>query len=143
MTDFLRVCSMKKSVLKEFEKIIGMPMYSAFRDMLKKIGPDARTERISVVIAAMLQFALCQLTDKCEEEPLGEALIALSEEPYLAAEQSGEYQRVATFIDRFCRETGMQNKRQSSSGTCYSIAEHAISHYVSWYNMPWEDPFCG
>ena len=133
---------MKKTVLKEFKQIVGVPMYSAFLNMLKEIGPDARTERISVVIGAMLHFALCRLADERNENTLDEALNVLNEEPYLAAEQSDEYQRVATFVGELCKEAGMQNERQSSSGTCYSIAENAISHFVSWYNMPWEDPYC-
>jgi hypothetical protein len=133
---------MKTSMLKQFEDIIGFSMFSTFLDMLKAIGPDARTERISIVIASMLQYALRQLPADCDDGSLGEALIALDEEPYLAAEHSDEYQCLAAFIDQLCKKAGMQNERQNSRGICYSIAENAISQYVSWYNMPWEDSVC-
>ena len=129
-------------MLKQFEEIVGSSMFSAFPEMLKAIGPDARTERISVVIASMLRYALHQLPAHCEDDSLGQALIALDEGPYLAAEQSDECLCVAKLIGQLCKKAEMQNERQNSRGTCYSIAENVISQYVSWYNMPWEDPYC-
>ena len=78
-------------MLQQFEEIVGKQMYAAFIRMLKEIGPEARTQRISVVIAAMLRYALDQLPPDCEEDTLDEALLEIVEEPYLAEEESTQY----------------------------------------------------
>jgi hypothetical protein len=91
------------------------------------------------VIAAMLQFALNRIPSDCEEGTLCHALLALEEEPYLAAEQSNEYEIIFDLIDEVCRKAGLRNLRESSRGDSYSIAENTIAEYTAWYNMPWED----
>ncbi|MCK5486232.1 MAG: hypothetical protein KAI86_08465 [Desulfobacterales bacterium] len=126
-------------MLKEFKKIIGNQSYSTFLSLLKEIGPDARTHRISVVIAAMLRFALEKLYREGENGTLCQALVALDKEPYLAAEASEEYERLFELIDEMCREAGLRNRRESARGESYSIAENAIAEYIAWYHMPWED----
>ncbi len=126
-------------MIKEFKDIIGTQSYSTFLQVLKRIGSDARTHRISVVIAAMLRFALSELSADCDEGTLGHALITLDEEPHLAAEDSEEYELVSDLIDKLCREAGMHNLRESARGESYSIAENVIAEYTAWYNMPWED----
>ena len=126
-------------MLEEFKKIIGNQSYSTFLSLLKEIGPDARTHRISVVIAAMLRFALEKLYREGENGTLCQALVALDKEPYLAAEASEEYERLFELIDEMCREAGLRNRRESARGESYSIAENAIAEYTAWYHMPWED----
>jgi len=126
-------------MLKEFKKIIGNQSYSTFLSLLKEIGPDARAHRISVVIAAMLRFALEKLYREGENGTLCQALVALDKEPYLAAEASEEYERLFELIDEMCREAGLRNRRESARGESYSIAENAIAEYIAWYHMPWED----
>ncbi len=126
-------------MIKEFKDIIGTQSYSTLLQVLKRIGPDARTHRISVVIAAMLRFALSKLPDDCDEGTLGHALITLDEEPHLAAEDSEECELVSDLIDKLCREAGMRNRRESARGESYSIVENVIAEYTAWYNMPWED----
>lgn len=126
-------------MLQEFEQIVGKEMYAAFIRMLQKIGPEARTQRISVVIAAMLKYALDQLPPDCEEDTLDEALLEIVEEPYLAEEESTQYDMLYKLISSLCTEAGMRNERENYEGIPYSIAENAIAEFVSWYNMPWED----
>ena len=126
-------------MLEEFKDIVGAQSYSTFLRMLKEIGPDARTHRISVVIAAMLQYARSKLPPDCEDRTLAQALVTLDEEPYLPGEESEEYELVSDLIDKLCQKAGMRNLRESSRGESYSIAESAIAEYAAWYNMPWED----
>lgn len=126
-------------MIQEFKEIIGAQSCSTFLRMLKEIGSDARTHRISVVIAAMLRFALSKLSPDCEDGTLAQALVTLDEDPYLVAEQSEKYVLVFDLIDELCREAGMSNLRESARGTPYSIAENTIAEYIAWYNMPWED----
>lgn len=127
------------ALLDELKDIIGNEQYSSFLELLKEIGPDARTHRISVVIASILRFAVNKLPPDCDEGTLSQALIILDEEPYLADEQPDEYELVYSVIGSICTEAGMQNERQSSRGDGYSIADNAIMEYTAWYNMPWED----
>jgi len=122
-------------MLKEFKRIIGDPVYNAYLSTLKVIGPDARTHRISVVIAAMLRYALRMLPEQCEKDSLGAALITLDE----GADRSDGYRRVADLIEELCREAGMCNRRQSARGDQYSIADNVIAEHCAWYNMPWEE----
>jgi hypothetical protein len=126
-------------MLEEFKGMVGDKPYSAFVRMLKEIGPDARTHRISVVIAAMLRFALSNLPPDYEHGTLAQALVSLDQEPHLATEESEEYELMFDLIDELCREAGMRNLRESARGESYSIAENAIAEYAAWYDMPWED----
>ena len=126
-------------MIKEFKKIIGKQSYTAFLGLLKAIGPDARTHRISLVIAAMLRYALNNISEDYEDGTLSHALVTIEEEPYLVSEESEEYDLLLELIDELCNEAGMDNLRESARGDSYSIAESAIAEYTSWYNMPWED----
>lgn len=116
--------------------MIGEELFRAFLELLTEIGPDGRTQRISVIIAGILRFALGKATDDNEEGSLGEALTVLDEDPYSEGE---EYSAVAEFIDQLCQKTGMKNDRVASRGRKYSIADNAIVEYCKWYDMPWED----
>ena len=126
-------------MIEEFKEIVGAQSYATFLSMLTEIGPDARTHRISVVIAAMLRFAQSLLPVDCEDGTLAHALVTLEEEPYNVDEESEAYEMVIDLIDELCDEAGMRNLRESSRGESYSIADNAIAEYTGWYNMPWED----
>ena len=126
-------------LLDEFREIIGDQKFKSLLTILKSIGPDARTHRISVVIAAILRFAVNQLPAHDEDGTLSHALITIDEEPYLAHEESQEFGLISDFIDCLCKEAGLHNQRASARGEDYSIAENAIHEYAAWYNMPWED----
>ncbi len=126
-------------LIDEFKEIIGDQQFLSFLALLRNIGLEARTHRISVVIASILRFAVNQLPPDCEDGSLAQALITLDEEPYLAHEQSDEYEMVFDLIDGLCNEGGMMNERKSARSEAYSIAENTVLEYVAWYNMPWED----
>lgn len=57
-------------MISEFKKLVGAREYTAFMDLLKEIGPHARTHRISVVIAAMLRYARGQVAGDLERGTL-------------------------------------------------------------------------
>jgi hypothetical protein len=133
------VAKSKMTSIKEFEEIVGKEMFAAFMKMLADIGPDARTQRICIVIAAMLKYALDQLPADCEEGSVGEALLTVAEDPWLAEENSGVYEKLDDLVEAICKKTGIQNHRVNSRKVRYSIVENAIREYASWYNMPWEE----
>ena len=126
-------------MIDEFKEIVGDQHFSSFLSLLKEIGPDARTHRISVVIASVLRFAVNQLPPECEDGSIAQALLVLDEEPNLAHEQSDGYEMVFDLVDGLCSEANMMNERESSRGEVYSIAENVILEYVAWYNRPGEE----
>ena len=128
-----------EKMIDEFKEIVGEQHFSSFIALLKEIGPDARTHRISVVIASILRYAVNKLPAECEDGSVAQALLKLDEEPYLAHEQSDEHEMVFDLVDGLCSEANLMNERESARGEGYSIAENVILEYAAWYNMPWED----
>ena len=128
-----------EKLVDEFKDIVGEQHFSSFLALLKEIGPDARTHRISVVIASMLRFAVNKLPAECEDGSIAQALLKLDEEPNLAHEQSDENEMVFDLVDGLCSEANMINQRESVRGEDYSIAEKVILEYAAWYHMPWAD----
>ena len=123
-------------MLKEFKKLLGIKEYNSVIKILKTIGPDSRTHRISLFIAGILRYALEQSSNDPKEGSLEEALRILEEEPYNEGEEND---LVLVLINELCVEAGMNNFRESSRGEQYSIAENAFYEFTRWYNMPWED----
>ena len=128
-----------EKLIDEFKEIVGEQHFSSFLTLLKEIGPDARTQRISVVIASILRFAVNQLPAECEDGSIAQALLKLDEEPNLAHEQSDENEMVFDLVDGLCSEANMINERESERGEDYSIAEKVMLEYAAWYNMPGEN----
>ena len=127
----------KRKVVDDFKTVVGSRCYESFLELLKEIGPDSRTERISVVIAGFLRFALNKAFDDQTEGSLSEALVNLEEDPYSEDEQYGDV--VLELVDEICRETNMRNSRTTARGTDYSIAQQVLAEYCRWHSMPWED----
>ena len=127
-----------EKLIDEFEEIVGEQHFSSFLTLLREIGPDARSHRISVVIASILRFAVNRLPVECEDGSLAQALLVLDEEPHLAHEQSDEHEMIFDLVDGMCSEANLINERESVGGEDYSIAENVILEYAAWYDMPWE-----
>ena len=123
-------------MLKEFKRLIGIKEYNSVIKILKTIGPNSRTHRISLFIAGILIYAIEQSSDDSKEGSLEEALRILEEEPY---NEGDEKNLVLDLINELCAEAGMNNFRESSRGEQYSISENAFYEFTRWYNMPWED----
>ncbi|OFZ49041.1 MAG: hypothetical protein A2381_15665 [Bdellovibrionales bacterium RIFOXYB1_FULL_37_110] len=64
--------------------------YQVWIDMLRAIGPSARTHRISVVVASMLQYAYeiyLKRMDNNEKNELGEIMLTAFETGYDEAQE--------------------------------------------------------
>lgn len=122
-------------MLEEFRDMVGEKHYESFMALLKEIGPDCRTTRISVVIAGFLRFALKRTGEDLEEGGLAETLAIADGARDLESEECGT---LSELIGRICEEAGMRNHRVSAGGIGYTIAEHTVSEYVEWYSLPWE-----
>lgn len=127
----------KRKTRDDFEALVGAKSYAVIHDILTTIGRDSRTERISVVIAGFLRYALEKASANPADEGVAAALINLEEDPH--SEDEKYHDKVLQLIDEICAEAKMQNFKTSARGVDYSIAEQALSEYCRWYNMPWED----
>ena len=123
---------------RSLEDVVGKETYGLWVDMLHRLVPDGRTHRLSVVVAAMLQYAYLIVTnnldDDIEEGSVAQALLDATDggDP----EEVGEY--LYDIVDQIFNDAGVRHKRTSARGEDYSIAESALEEYVSWFDMPWE-----
>ena len=120
------------------QDVVGKETYALWVDMLRRLVPDGRTHRLSVVVAAMLQYAYLiaadNVDDDVEEGSVAQALLDATDggDP----EEVGEY--LYDVVDQLFKDAKVKHKRTSARGEDYSIAESALEEYVSWFNMPWE-----
>jgi hypothetical protein len=123
---------------RSLEAVVGKETYALWADMLRRLVPEGRTHRLSVVVAGMLQYAyliaLDNVGDDVEEGSVAQALLDSGDggDP----EEVGEY--LYDIVDRLFKDAGVKHKRTSARGEDYSIAESALEEYVSWFDMPWE-----
>lgn len=119
-----------------FKALVGSKSFEVILDILKSIGRDSRTERMSVVIAGILRYALTMAREDPASGGVSEALINIEEDPYSEDEKYRDV--VLELIDEICKEAKIVNFRTSAGGSDYSIAEEVLSEFCRWYNMPWE-----
>jgi hypothetical protein len=123
---------------RNLEEVVGKETYALWVDMLRRLVPDGRTHRLSVVVAAMLQYAYLiatdNLDDDVEEGSVAQALLDATDggDP----EEVGEY--LYDIVDRLFKDAKVKHKRTSARGVDYSIAEDALEEYVRWFDTPWE-----
>ena len=123
---------------RSLEEVVGKETYALWVDMLHRLVPEGRTHRLSVVVAAMLQYAYLLATDNLDDDVKeGSAAQAL-----LDATDGGDPEEVAEYlydiVDRLFKDAKVKHKRTSARGEDYSIAEDALEEYVRWFDMPWE-----
>ncbi len=119
------------------EAVVGKRTYSVWMDMLKRLVPHGRTHRLSVVIAGMLQYAEQIAYDKKKANPTARKLSEVFEtahENYV----EGDTKDILAITESLLKDSQVRFKRVSSQGSAYSLAEHAVQHYLHWEDMPWE-----
>jgi hypothetical protein len=129
----------KRQHSRSLQEVVGKETYALWVDMLHRLVPEGRTHRLSVVVAAMLQYAYLVATDNLDEDEFeaGSAAQAL-----LDATDGGDPEEVGDYlydiVDRLFKDAKVKHKRTSARGEDYSIAESALDEYVRWFDMPWE-----
>ncbi len=123
---------------RSLQEVVGKETYVLWVDMLHRLVPEGRTHRLSVVVAAMLQYAYLiaadHLDDDVEEGSVAQSLLDATDggDP----EEVGEY--LYDIVDQLFKDAKVKHKRTSARGEDYSIAEDALEEYVRWSDMPWE-----
>jgi len=62
---------------RSLQDVVGKETYTVWVDMLRKLVPDGRTHRLSVVIAGMLHYATV-IAENFDEDELEEGSVASS-----------------------------------------------------------------
>ena len=122
---------------RSLQDVVGKETYTVWVDMLRELVPDGRTHRLSVVVAAMLQYALT-LAEYLDEDELEEDSVALS---LINANEMGSDEikdELHDVVKRLFKDAGVTFDRMSKRGEPYSIADEAYNEFVSWFDYPWD-----
>src|SRR5574341_133421 len=126
---------MSQKSKRSLQDVVGKETYVVWVDMLRKLVPDGRTHRLSVVVAGMLQYATT-LAEEFDEDELEEDSIAWS---LINANEMGPDEvkdELHDVVQRLFKDAGVTFDRVSTRGDRYSIADEAYSEFVSWFDYP-------
>ena len=123
---------------RSLQDVVGKETYSIWVDMLRELVPDGRTHRLSVVIAAILQYALdksVKIKHRNEEEhSVAMSLIDADDAGY----PDGIKALIHDVVDRLFKDAGVSYERISKRGEQYSIADEAYNEFARWFDYPWD-----
>lgn len=119
------------------KEAVGAKMYSVWTDMLKRLVPDGRTHRLSVVAAGMLQVAYEIAGEKEKSNAKARKLAEIMQEALEGDPDEGLAQLTALTEELF-KDAKVGSKRASRQGQAYSIAGDAALQFLPWEDMPWE-----
>ncbi len=116
--------------------IVDKNTYLLWVDMLKLLGLNGRTQRISVFVAGMLQYAYelyLKNLDSDEQNKLGELMIAAFETGHDEAQEW-----LSPVLQELFRDAGLRWEKTNSKGQKYSVIAASIDEFYRWHDMPWE-----
>jgi hypothetical protein len=129
---------MPRKAKRSLSAVVGKETYTVWVNMLRELVPDGRTERLSVVVAGMLQYAVSIALDK----PKKEIAVGSVEQSLLAATELADPSEIAEVLDdvteQLFKDAGVAYQRTSAGGVDYSIIESAYDEFARWFDMPWE-----
>jgi len=119
--------------------VVGDNVYGIWVEMLSRIGPNARTHRLAVVVASMLQHAASMASEartrhRGRDAGADQDLLIALQEP----EPGGDNEELAELIVQLFDDAGVPHSRTSRRGDMYSIVDASIEEFVRWFDMPWE-----
>ena len=105
--------------------------------MLKRLIPNGRTHRLSVVVGGMLQFTYEIASEKADSNSKARKLYDHFQAAYECSDE--EYiDEIIDIVENLFKDACVEHNRHNSRGEAYSIAEEAVNEFLSWENMPWE-----
>jgi hypothetical protein len=122
---------------RSLQDVVGKETYTVWVDMLRKLVPDGRTHRLSVVIAGMLHYATV-IAENFDEDELEEGSVASS---LINADEMDPDQikeELHDVVKKLFRDADVAFDRVSKRGDPYSVADEAYNEYFSWYDYPWD-----
>lgn len=118
-------------------EIVGDDVYDVWVTMLKKLVPDGRTHRLSLLVASMLAYASSTAwsrRDTGHEDDPAHPLLAASE----GVDNEEALRLLKPMLTRLFQDAKVKHERVSSRGERYSILWEATIEFCRWYNYPWE-----
>lgn len=117
--------------------VVGKQIYAVWVEMLKRLVPNGRTHRLSVVVAGMLQVAADIAHEKERTNARAKELSGVFECAYEQEEES-EIKPLLKETEQLFKDAGVRFKRTNSKGSDYSIAQESVHNFLNWEAMPWE-----
>src|SRR3989304_1375386 len=117
--------------------VVGSKNYSVWLELLRRIVPDGRTHRLSVVVAGILQVAYELAQEKEESNAKARQLFSIFECACEHDEENG-IEPLLKITEQIFKDAGVGFKRVNRKGEGYSIAEEAVYQFLNWDAMPWE-----
>ncbi|MFQ5800061.1 MAG: hypothetical protein ACE5JU_13905 [Candidatus Binatia bacterium] len=127
-----------KEASRSFRTVVGADTYEVWVRMLRKLIPDGRTHRLSVMLAGMLQYAAVMADANRDKEGDEDSLAASLLEATEASDPSELNDLIHDAVVRLFNDAKVRFERTSARGVKYSLAEEAYTEFVHWYDMPWE-----
>lgn len=128
---------------RSLEGLVGKQTYGAWVEMLRRLVPDGRAHRLSVVVAGMLQCAAGIAYERCGAKPAKGTLAA----SLFAAVDWGDPDEVtrelSDVVVQLFKDARVPHARTDHRGNGYSIVDSAIDQYAHWHSMPWEEGWRG
>jgi hypothetical protein len=106
--------------------------------MLRKLVPDGRTHRLSVMLAGMLQYAAVMANANGDKEEDENSLAASLLEATEASDPSEVNDLIHDAVVQLFKDAKVRFERTSARGAKYSLAEGAYAEFIHWFDMPWE-----
>lgn len=117
--------------------VVGSKNYSVWLGMLKRLVPNGRTHRLSVVVASMLKFSYEIAQEREESNAKARKLSSIFESAFEHDEENG-IEPLLKITEQVFKDAGVGFKRVNRKGQGYSIAEEAVYQFLNWDAMPWE-----
>lgn len=117
--------------------VVGSKNYSVWLGMLKRLVPNGRTHRLSVVVASMLQVAYEMAQEKEELNAKARQLCSIFESACEHDEESG-IGPLLKITEQVFKDACVGFRRVNKKGVGYSVAEEAVYQFLNWDAMPWE-----
>ena len=123
---------------RSLQDVVGEKTYSVWVDMLRTLGPEGRTHRLSVVIAGMLQYTF-EIAYEIENINEDEHSAAMSIMDATETADPDEIKRlIHDLVDRLFMDAGVEYERVSKRGERYSIAYEAYNEFFRWFDYSWD-----
>ena len=132
------VKAVAKEASRSFSAVVGADTYGVWVRMLRKLVPDGRTHRLSVMLAGLLQYAAVMADASRDEEEDEDSLAASLLEATETSDPSEVNDLIHDAVVRLFKDVKVRFERTSARGTKYSLAEEAYEEFIHWFDMPWE-----
>ncbi len=127
-----------KETSRSFSGVAGADTYEVWVRMLRKLVPDGRTHRLSVMLAGMLQYAAVMAAANRDKEGDEGSLAASLLEATEASDPSEVNDLIHDAVVQLFKDAKVRFDRTSVRGAKYSLAEEAYAEFIHWFDMPWE-----